>query len=82
MPSCSCPDFTKHLLPCKHFFAAFQFDDRWDWTSLPAFYLSSPYMSIDWTAIYYYFTGENCRSSEDDEQDDLCQADEWLVGHG
>jgi len=68
MPSCSCPDFTKHHLPCKHFFAVFQFDDSWNWASLPTLYLSSPYMSIDWIAIRCYFSGKD--SEIIDGQDD------------
>jgi len=55
MPCCSCPDFTKHQLPCKHFFSVFNLHDQWSWASLPTQYLSSPYMSIDWPAIRHYF---------------------------
>lgn len=59
MPCCSCPDFTKHFLPCKHFFAIFFWHNQWTWNSLPSLYLSSPYMSIDWPAIHQYFAEKN-----------------------
>jgi len=65
MPSCSCPDFTKHFSPCKHFFAIFHWHDYWTWNSLPSSYLSSPYMSIDWPAIHQYFADRNFNVSTD-----------------
>ena len=31
MPFCSCPDWIKWHLPCKHFFAVFSLYPSWDW---------------------------------------------------
>jgi len=78
MPSCSCPDYVKHRLPCKHFFAVFHLHEHWGWESLPTLYLSSPYMSIDWPAIRHYFTGKYCENQDEDQQVELHQPSEWL----
>ena len=66
MPSCSCPDFMKYHLLCKHFLAVFHFHDHWKWTSLPSLYLAIPYiMSIDWPVIHHYFVERNHTLSAD-----------------
>ena len=46
-PSCSCEDWTKHHLPCKHFFAVFRFRKNWTWNQLPQNYLNSPRLTCD-----------------------------------
>lgn len=46
-PSCTCKDWCQSNLPCKHFFAIFNFFDNWRWESLPEVYLTSLYMSLD-----------------------------------
>ena len=47
MPSCTCPDWRTHHIPCKHFFAVFQHRPSWTWNSLPKGYLESAYISTD-----------------------------------
>ena len=38
IPSCSCSDWMKWQLPCKHFFALFRLVPEWSWESLPESY--------------------------------------------
>ena len=46
-PQCSCDDYQKWYLPCKHFFAIFNCFPGFSWQSLPAYYRNSPYMILD-----------------------------------
>ena len=50
-PSCTCKDWLKWKIPCKHFFAIFKFYPRWNWYALPSSYLSSEYLSSDACAL-------------------------------
>ena len=47
VPSCTCKDWARSNLPCKHF-AAFPSSKKWNWESLPQAYLNGPYTSC-WT---------------------------------
>ena len=64
-PHCSCKDWTAYHLPCKHFFAVFQFFSEWGWEKLRSSYLTSPYLSLDNQAMTRYFN-----SGKRDEADD------------
>lgn len=55
MPSCSCPDWEKFHLPCKHFFAIFRLRSTWTWNKLPKSYLESAYLSLDNKALTDYY---------------------------
>ena len=55
MPSCSCPDWNKFHMPCKHFFAIFRLRPAWTWNRLPKTYLESAYLSLDNTALRDYY---------------------------
>ncbi|XP_078489944.1 uncharacterized protein LOC144746767 [Ciona intestinalis] len=46
-PKCSCPDFKKWFLPCKHMFAVFNKYDDVSWSSLPKWYSDSVYITLD-----------------------------------
>ena len=46
-PSCSCLDWNKWNIPCKHFFAVFRLIPNWNWNCLPFSYRSSPYLSTE-----------------------------------
>ena len=50
-PSCTCADWVKWHLLCKHFFAIFQLVDGWGWGTLQNVYKCSPYLSDDSSAI-------------------------------
>ena len=47
MPQCTCKDWIRWHIPCKHFFAVFSHFPRWGWASLPKQYLDSEYLSAD-----------------------------------
>jgi len=47
MPECTCKDWTRWHIPCKHFFAVFNHFPNWKWTSLPREYLENEYLTAD-----------------------------------
>ena len=55
MPTCSCPDWEKFHLPCKHFFAIFRHRQNWSWNKLPKVFLESAYLSLDNKALSSYY---------------------------
>lgn len=65
IPSCTCKDWARWHIPCKHFFAVFREVPNWSWESLPTKYLNSAYLTTDNTALVDYFTNKGV------PQDDL-----------
>ena len=55
MPSCTCRDWQRHHVPCKHFFAVFQHRSDWPWERLPTTYQRSAYLSMDMSALDQHF---------------------------
>ena len=53
-PECTCKDWARHRIPCKHFFAVFQYFPDWNWSRLPQSYQDSCYLSADTTAVQQY----------------------------
>ena len=51
MPSCTCLDWIKHHIPCKHMFAIFEHKENWSWNNLPQQYLSQPHLCADVSAL-------------------------------
>ena len=51
MPSCTCKDWLRHHIPCKHFFAVFTHKPNWSWEQLPTTYKNSAYVSMDMLAL-------------------------------
>ena len=49
-PSCSCVDFSKHFLLCKHFFALIR-QGCIHWEDISALYRNSLYINIDWDVL-------------------------------
>lgn len=47
VPSCDCEDWTKHHLPCNHFFAVFRNVPGWHWDKLPENYRNNPFLTLD-----------------------------------
>ena len=47
MPHCTCQDWQRTLLPCKHFCAVFKNVDG-SWHQVAADYRNSPYFTLDW----------------------------------
>lgn len=69
-PSCSCKDWIRWHIPCKHFFGVFIHYDEWSWNSLPKVYLDSAYLSTDKDAISTYFSGMEGASTHDNTTSD------------
>lgn len=55
LPSCTCKDWLRHHLPCKHFFSIFANREDWGWNKLPNSYLQSAYLSTDTQALDDFF---------------------------
>ena len=55
MPLCTCKDWIRHHLPCKHFFSIFTNQQDWGWDKLPSGYLQSAYLSTDNQALDDFF---------------------------
>ena len=53
-PSCTCKDWVKYHIPCKHFFGVFRLFPQWGWEALPQSYQQSPYLNLDDQAISDY----------------------------
>ncbi|XP_078695173.1 uncharacterized protein LOC144924097 [Branchiostoma floridae x Branchiostoma belcheri] len=51
MPSCTCHDWARYLLPCKHFCAVFRLVPDWGWEALPSAYKDNPLFSIDQSCV-------------------------------
>lgn len=64
MPSCTCKDWARWHIPCKHFLAIFCEIPDWTWESLPTRYLSSSYLITDNGALVDYFINQGV--SQDD----------------
>ena len=62
-PSCTCKDWIRHHLPCKHFFTVFQYAKDWPWERLPQEYQKSAYLSTDTEALQNHFS-EGATSSQ------------------
>lgn len=64
-PSCTCKDWIRYHIPCKHFFVVFHYRSTWQWDNLPEAYLKGAYMSTDTAAVIDHF------STDDDSQVDM-----------
>ena len=76
MPSCSCLDWKKFHLPCKHFFAIFRLRQSWTWKKLPKAYLESPYLTLDNKALKDYYQEPELST---DRNEDCCTNGESSV---
>ena len=68
-PSCTCKDWTRFNIPCKHFFAVFNHSTSWKWTSLPQCYLNSEYLSLDTKALGSMWTNTQLDVRQPDNTD-------------
>ena len=53
-PECTCKDWSRHHIPCKHFFSVFENFPQWSWEMLPHSYQDSCYLSADSSAVQQY----------------------------
>ncbi|KAI8516096.1 hypothetical protein Bbelb_069090 [Branchiostoma belcheri] len=67
MPSCTCRDWAKHKMPCKHFCAIFTLEEGWTWDKLSPAYRDNPLFSLDDT-----FLASSSSSSSS------CDDDSWM----
>ena len=61
---CSCKDWKKWHIPCKHFLAVFRWEPDWDWNQLPLEYRQSAYLSTDNMAIEEYLAAQGVCSTD------------------
>ena len=82
-PSCTCKDWHRYHIPCKHFFTIFQYRDSWQWNQLPKSYLEGPYVSMDSTAltkqVEYIQLHEQHNDPEQQSDDHQCNTDNSQV---
>ena len=64
MPSCTCKDWARWHIPCKHFFTIFREIPDWSWESLPTGYLNSSYLTTDNGALVDYFMNQGVSQDE------------------
>lgn len=72
-PTCSCVDYSRNHLPCKHMLAVFSEVPGCSWNDLPEGYRNSPCFNLD-TDIFMQFNVEHPESTsyETDEQHLSC----------
>ncbi|XP_062591433.1 uncharacterized protein LOC134252909 [Saccostrea cucullata] len=70
IPSCTCEDWRKHHLICKHFCAIFRCT-AWKWEHLPEAYRNNPFITLDDDILHNfssYPVGKNIGTSESDSE--------------
>ena len=67
-PNCTCQDWAKNNLPCKHFFLIFITTDEWGWSSLPRSYLNGPYLCRDGVSLNKTITSTCAAPIESQEE--------------
>ena len=50
-PNCTCEDWRKTLMPCKHMLAVISLVDGFEWTSISLKYRNSPFLQLDSSVI-------------------------------
>ena len=72
MPSCTCKDWRTYHIPCKHFFGVFQKREVWSWEKLPALYLESEFLCLEYTIKKYISDDISTTNSPLDEDIIIC----------
>ena len=67
LPSCTCIDWKKTLLPCKHMLAVITKWDGMSWLSISSKYRQSPFLILDNEAIY---SNNNQEEEEEEEEEE------------
>jgi hypothetical protein len=55
IPCCTCEDWRRHHLICKHFCAVFR-HTAWKWEQLPSEYRNNPFITIDEDVLHHFRT--------------------------
>lgn len=68
LPSCSCLDFRKSKLACKHFGAVLLLTDGWAFSRLPAAYRDGPYLKSaryvpPFCSLQIWMTRPSCKTA-------------------
>lgn len=71
LPSCTCKDWTRYRIPCKHFFAVFSHRQQWQWEQLPNAYKTSAYVSMDTLTIDKHFEEFHPSQTRHEEIEDV-----------
>ena len=66
-PSCTCKDWKKFIMPCKHLLAIFEFIPGISWSSLGEIYRKSPFFTIDYEV---FGMTKPCEVSNDVQEED------------
>ena len=72
IPECTCKDWIRHHIPCKHFFAIFEQCPGWGWSKLPQQFLGSSYLSADTNSVHKYLNMEE-EGDENQPSDFQCE---------
>ena len=67
-PTCTCKDWKKFLMPCKHFLAVFEHVPGVPWNSLGEIYTKSPFFSIDYEVFGLTKATQSSVGSQEDKQ--------------
>lgn len=67
-PSCSCRDWLRFNIPCKHMFAVFKCCSECSWDSLPETYKQSEYLSADSSVL---MDGETATEGDEDKSSEM-----------
>ena len=68
-PECSCKDWIRWHIPCKHMFTVFSYT-QWAWSDLPSSYLHSEFLSADSEALNLAENDDNCNGDNNGGDED------------
>eukprot|EP00794_Sanderia_malayensis_P002783 gene2783-3220_t len=76
-PHCTCPDFSRTRLPCKHFFYLFEKYSALTWSQLPSSYTENPFFTLDNDVLLVFndhasAAQDNTQVTEIEEQANKC----------
>eukprot|EP00794_Sanderia_malayensis_P002421 gene2421-2790_t len=76
-PHCTCPDFSRTRLPCKHFFYLFEKYSALTWSQLPSSYTENPFFTLDNDVLLVFndhasAAQDNTQVTEIEEQANNC----------
>lgn len=82
-PSCTCQDWVRNTIPCKHFFVVFINKGGWGWSFLPQSYLKNPYLCCDGVSLAKFkdSTGNSSLESQSECGADLFPDDLQEFSH-
>ena len=75
IPECTCKDWARHHIPCKHFFAVFEQCPGWSWQKLSQHFQGSSYLSADTNSVQRFLhmeqtADEDLQTADEDQHSD------------